>query len=92
MPPGYDVWVATAGEAITHLSSGKVTEISLDHDLGTEETGYTVAKWIERAAYDGTIPRLVWHLHTANIKGRLDMAMALENADEFWDEHENRPL
>lgn len=33
MPAGFDVYVKTAGEAIELLKTGKVTVISLDHDL-----------------------------------------------------------
>lgn len=42
-------WVLTAPEAIAHLHSGKVTEASLDHDLGLMVfgTGYDVILWLE---------------------------------------------
>ena len=55
-------------EAIALLKQGKVTEISLDHDLGDDEhgTGYDVVLWIEEAvatqgfqpAYFGDCDRL----------------------------------
>lgn len=87
MPEGFDYHVKTAKEAIELLDSGKVTEISLDHDLGAEEihkTGYMIAQWIEIAAHNHWIPPLEWHIHSANPVGRKNMEMALRNADRFW--------
>lgn len=46
-------------EAIELLKSGKVNELSLDHDLGDDEhgTGYDVVLWIEEAVYTrGFVP------------------------------------
>lgn len=50
-------WARDADEAIDCLETGRVTEISLDHDLSTaatmgtpaadEKTGYTVVCWME---------------------------------------------
>jgi len=91
-PPGFDVHVKTAQDAIRLLKSGKVSEVSLDHDLGEGSdvgidvgTGYDVAVWIERQAFDGTVPRIVWNVHSANPVGRRRMELALQNADKFWD-------
>lgn len=88
--------VYTAAEAILTLAAGGVTEISLDHDLGQigwneeqedpENTGYTVAKWIEQAAFEGRLPRTIVHLHTANPVGLLRMHAAICNANRYWDE------
>ena len=88
------LWVKTAAECIAVLSVGGVTAISLDHDLGAREngTGYDVAKWIEKAAFDGTLPRLVWRLHTASPVGRKSMMAALQNANEFWTAAEERAV
>ena len=46
------VWVRTPAEVIELLESGKVSELSLDHDLGlddgaSERSGYTVLLWHE---------------------------------------------
>jgi hypothetical protein len=88
------LWVKTAAEAVDVLRAGGVTAISLDHDLGAtaEEigTGYDVAKWIEKAAFDGELPRLSWRLHTASPVGRKSMMAALRNADAFWTAAEER--
>ncbi len=86
MPPGYDVHVRTARDAIDFLESGGVTDISLDHDLGDEEngTGYDVAKWIEEQAFYHKLPKLIWRIHSQNSVGVKNMLAALVNADRFW--------
>jgi hypothetical protein len=92
MPPGFDVHVRTAGEAIALLRRGGVRLISLDHDLGDAPngTGYEVAKWIEEGAFrrsqgepDGLSP-LAWQVHSRNPVGLGNMTRALRNADRFW--------
>jgi hypothetical protein len=89
-PEGY-VLVRTAEDAISLLDTGSVAEVSLDHDLGTEDTGYTVAEYIERGAYFGTLPRLIWHLHTDNPGGLAKMQAALTRANRYWSENEKNP-
>lgn len=86
MPQRFDRHVYTAAAAVELLKTGEVTLISLDHDLGEPEagTGYDVAKYIEKAAFDRTLPRLEWELHTSNPAGRRRMAAAMTNATEFW--------
>ena len=62
------------------LKTGKVKEISLDHDLGddTRGTGYDVLLWIEKeVATKGFIPPKI-HIHTANISARRKMEMAVK--------------
>lgn len=81
-----------ASETIALLETGKVTHVSLDHDLDgdgelpSEEcgTGYDVARWIEEAAYNNLIPRLSWEVHSMNPSGASKMRAALTNADRFW--------
>lgn len=85
---GDETWVKTVPEAISYISSGNVQSISLDHDLGTEQTGYDLAKYIERGAFDGTVKRMEWRVHSANPAGSLNIMMALRNADRFWDKTE----
>lgn len=74
----------TAQEAIFMLKSGKVEEISLDHDLGTEDTGYDVALWIEEAAFSGQLNRIKWNIHSNNPSGASRIRAALESAEKFW--------
>jgi hypothetical protein len=91
LPADYDTYVSTADECIALLKTGKVTELSLDHDLGlygqdkTGKTGYDVAKWIEQAIYTGELkdlPRI--RLHTQNPVGKQNMRAALCKAHTFW--------
>ena len=66
------VLVKAADEAINALKTGKVTCISLDHDLGDDKagTGYDVILWIEREVYvNGFVPPEI-KIHTANISAR----------------------
>lgn len=69
------VWAKTADEAIELLSTGKVTHISLDHDLDiqatigntpTEKTGYDVICWMEE---HNVWPSIV-KCHSSNPAGR----------------------
>jgi hypothetical protein len=99
-PAGFDIVVSTAEDAIAAIESGKVTYCSLDHDLsydppdlehynGIEGTGYEVATFIEEAAYQGTLPRLAWRVHSANPAGAARMTQALRAADFYWDRRED---
>ena len=86
---GDEKWVKTASDAIHYLKQGNVTFISLDHDLGTEAgTGMEVAKYIEEQAFHGTLPRLLWSVHSLNIVGVKNMMNALFKANDFWRNHE----
>ncbi len=91
MPADYDVQVRTAGQAIWLLGTGTITEVSLDHDLGDDSkfgTGYSVAVWIERQSYEGSLRRLKWHIHSDNVVGRQKILQAMENAERHWLENE----
>ncbi len=77
-----DGWIRVywPDEAIAFLKEGRVTEISLDHDLGDDErgTGYDVLLWIEEAvALEGFSPPLIW-VHSANSSARVKMLAAIE--------------
>lgn len=73
-------------EAIPLLAiGGKVTEISLDHDLGddTRGTGYDVVKWIEEAvATRGFIPPKIT-IHSANPAARERMEAGIRNLERM---------
>lgn len=77
---------STCEEAIELLKTGKVEEVSLDHDLGAaKETGYQVACFIEEAAARGTIPVIRrMAVHSANPVGRQRMKQALHGAYKIW--------
>ena len=86
MPKHYHYHAKTSKEAIVILQKMRISEISLDHDLGEEEngTGYDVAKWIEKAAYHKAIQPIIMHIHTANPVGYKNIEVALKNACRFW--------
>jgi len=84
------VWVKTAHAAIIRLKDSDVRSISLDHDLGTGMTGYDVARWIEERAFHGTLARIVWTVHSKNVRGAKSICQAMLNADRYWSEHENQ--
>lgn len=74
-------WVRTfwPEDVIALLKTGKVTELSLDHDLGDDAhgTGYTVLLWLEEQVFvHGMLPPLI-HVHTANVSARLKMDAAI---------------
>ena len=85
-------------EVIELLQTHKVTEISLDHDLGLtdgtrEQTGYDVLLWIERQVAEGCfVPPLI-NVHSANSVARLRMVAAIESIERLraGSEPEGRP-
>jgi hypothetical protein len=86
---GDEVWAKDPHTAIQYLKQGNVTEVSLDHDLGSGVgTGMDVALWIEEQAFLGNLPRLIWSVHSMNPVGRKNMSLALYNANKHWDKHD----
>ena len=81
-PEGW-TWVRTSDEAIGLLQDRRVSEISLDHDLGDESesgSGYLVVLWIERMAIQhGYVPPEMIHIHSANPVGRKRMQMGIDS-------------
>lgn len=86
--PTPDGWVRayTAPEAIELLKGGKVTHLSLDHDLGPEEagTGYDVCLFLEEKIFERAfqfdnpfIPPVI-KVHSANPVGRQRMEFAIQ--------------
>jgi hypothetical protein len=76
--------VTTAAEAISLLDTGRVVELSLDHDLGDDERfgrGVDVVDWLaeQQEVHDRVLwPRDGITLHTANGVGRDTMARTVE--------------
>lgn len=75
----------TVEETIKYLKTGKVTELSLDHDLGQTDplhTGYDVLLYIENQLHlindDWFVPEVIF-LHTANPIGEARMKACLES-------------
>ena len=72
-------------EAIALLRTGKVTEMSLDHDLGNDEhgTGYDVLTWLEeQVAIHGFRPPKC-RVHSANSSARQKMLLAIRRIVKF---------
>ena len=84
-PEGWTL-VRTAREAIAALKTGAVTELSLDHDLGGDDTigtGHDVLVWIEEAvALRGFEPPSLF-VHSANPVGRQRMQQAIESIERL---------
>lgn len=86
-PPAGWKLVNLPEEAIELLKTGKVTDISLDHDLGEISstkhskpvTGYDVLIWIEKEVYINKFipPRI--QIHTANPAAAIKMKAAVKN-------------
>lgn len=77
VPEGY-ILVRTYKEMIKLLESTKpedIEEISLDHDLGSKESGYDICKWIVANNY---WPKTI-SLHSANIVGVGNMIQLLNH-------------
>lgn len=63
----------------------KISEISLDHDLGDGElTGYNFLNWLEEKVYNGEIKQIpIIKLHTANPVGHKNMLLAIKNIEKY---------
>lgn len=92
MPAGYDYWAKNAYDCIDRLHDSEVAFISFDHDLGSEgkddsglNTGYNVAQWIEAMAFEGSISKIGWEVHSANPVGRRNIELAMKSAERFWE-------
>ena len=74
-PPGWERAVGFS-DAVSALETGRVTEISFDHDLGLSgdlRSGYDVVNWMER---NDVWPRRAT-IHSANIVGSRNIIRAL---------------
>lgn len=72
-------------EVIALLQTGRVTELSLDHDLGDDArgTGYSVLLWLEEqvAVHGMSAPAI--HVHSANSSARGKMEAAIASIQRF---------
>ncbi len=76
----------TAQQTIELLQTGKVTEISLDHDLGDEKvvgTGNTVLIWIEEQVVMNNFHPPLIDIHTKNAGARPKMELARRNIERL---------
>jgi hypothetical protein len=82
-PEGW-VHVTTAAAAIALLDTGRVTELSLDHDLGDDEVAGRGIDVVDHIAEQQVVagkdvwPRSGITIHSANAAGRDQMARAIE--------------
>ena len=78
-----DGWVQARwpDEVIELLKTGKVAELSLDHDLGDDRrgTGYDVLLWLEEQVICSRFKPPVIRVHTANASARLKMEAAIRS-------------
>jgi hypothetical protein len=82
-PDGW-VLVRTVKDAINALKTGRVLEISLDHDLGTAySSGYDVLNWIEHEVAKGWAHPPLIHIHTMNPVARTRMEAAVRQIERF---------
>ena len=87
-PPHSDFawcWCRTVNAAKRLVDAQVVDFISFDHDLGTNLfTGYTLATYIEKLAYEHKIKPIGYAIHSANPVGRERIEMAMKKAEEYW--------
>ncbi|QDU82655.1 hypothetical protein Pla110_44160 [Polystyrenella longa] len=85
--PTPDGWVSARWpeDVISLLKSGRVTHISLDHDLGDDKhgTGYDVLKWIEREVATASFDPPEISIHTSNVSARQKMQLAVSSIKRF---------
>lgn len=91
-PMGW-VLVRTVDEAVKLLSTGKVTVISLDHDLGIlptdtngdrEVTGYDVILWIENAVHSSEFTPPEIRVHSANTGALHKMLLGVRSIKRLY--------
>jgi hypothetical protein len=92
-----DGWTRTytAGETIELLKTGRVTHLSLDHDLGVrpegpEDTGYYVLRWLEQEVGHGRwqhpLPKR--SVHSANPPAHERMLKAIASIERLHQQQE----
>ena len=83
-PTGWKL-VKWPNEAIKLLKTGKVEEISLDHDLGDDErgTGYDVVLWIEKQVVTKKFNPPKIKVHSANVSARKKMELGIKSIERF---------
>ncbi len=82
-----DGWVRAywPAEVIALLETGKVQELSLDHDLGDDErgTGYDVILWIEEAVALRSFKPPKISVHSANSSAREKMLSGIRAIEKL---------
>lgn len=86
-----DGWTRTytVDETIELLKTGKVEEISLDHDLGKDKDGndlrdgYYVLSWIEEQVVVNQFVPPIMNVHSANAVGWQRMKVAIQQIQKL---------
>lgn len=79
--------VKTVGEfkKVVEENRDKIRKVSLDHDLGTKETGLDALNWLEREIFEGRFPQPIKvYSHTANPVADRVMNQAIKKIKEFY--------
>lgn len=85
---GYNlVWVKSYNEAIEFLENHWPDIIDFDHDLGTEQTGYDIAKYIVNICLDKNYKLPEFYCHSANPCGKRNILSLLQNFKEKWNQN-----
>lgn len=89
-PPPDDTWIVTrtARGAIALLRAGGIDELSLDHDLGSDDpgaNGKAVLNWIEQEMHvRGRRPPKDIRVHSMNPVGRHSMSYIIARIEGAW--------
>lgn len=87
IPPSKDwTWVRNVDQCINLLSHNAIVAVSLDHDLGTEKTGYDVLCWMEQMVMNHKYVPPIIYIHSANPVGRRRMFNALDKIASIIEE------
>lgn len=84
----YTLHAKSFEEAVTMLSSNKVTKISIGYDIGKDllidKNGFDLCKYIRDGAKLKTLPETEIELHDINPKPKELMEIVIREAEEFW--------
>jgi hypothetical protein len=91
--PPDNTWVVTRSyqETVDYIeTNGLPATISFDHDLGLEESGYDIAKWIVEQMLDKKLDfpeGFSYHVHSANPVGKQNIECLLDNFAKYHTEN-----
>ena len=83
-PPDGSWWLARDYQgAIDLLQSCNISIVSLDHDLGTGQSGYDIAKWIEKQVFLHQMQAPEILCHSQNPVGKKNILAVVEAIEKF---------
>lgn len=91
--PPNDAWIHVKNyqDCIQLLKTNRVQEISLDHDLGQNLSGYDVAKFIELQAANNVKPPNKIHCHSQNPVGKQYILNTINHAYAIYYQNIKEP-